>query len=73
MDIVGSIPEDAKAIDVASGTGIFARQLAPLCKSVIAFDATDAMLKQAERKSIEWIHETKYVFGSQYIAYNNMA
>lgn len=53
MSIVGSIAEDAKALDVASGTGTFARQLAPLCKSVTALDATDAMLKEAERKSAE--------------------
>ena len=46
-------PETTHAIDVASGTGIFARQLAPLCKSVVAFDATDAMLKEAERKATE--------------------
>lgn len=36
------------ALDIASGTGIFARSLAKVCKSVTALDATEAMLKQAE-------------------------
>ncbi len=37
---------DANALDVATGTGEFARALAPHVSSVIGVDATDAMLER---------------------------
>ena len=40
---------DAAALDVATGTGEFARALAPHVSNVIGLDATDAMLEQGKR------------------------
>jgi ubiquinone/menaquinone biosynthesis C-methylase UbiE len=40
---------DSIALDVATGTGEFARALAPRVSSVIGVDATDAMLEQGKR------------------------
>jgi ubiquinone/menaquinone biosynthesis C-methylase UbiE len=42
----------AKALDIATGTGEFARALAPHVASVIGLDATDAMMEQG-RKFVE--------------------
>ena len=43
---------DAQALDIASGTGEFARALAPHVATVVGLDATDAMMEQG-RKFIE--------------------
>ncbi len=40
---------DAQALDIASGTGEFARALAPNVASVIGLDATDAMMEQGKK------------------------
>jgi ubiquinone/menaquinone biosynthesis C-methylase UbiE len=40
---------DSTALDVATGTGEFARALAPHVSSIIGIDATDAMLEQGRR------------------------
>jgi ubiquinone/menaquinone biosynthesis C-methylase UbiE len=40
---------DAEALDVATGTGEFARALAPHVAKVIGLDATDAMIAQGKR------------------------
>lgn len=42
-----AFPKNARALDVACGTGVFTRALAPVCGSVIGIDATEAMLGQA--------------------------
>jgi ubiquinone/menaquinone biosynthesis C-methylase UbiE len=39
----------AEALDIATGTGEFARALAPHVASVVGIDATDAMLEQGRR------------------------
>jgi ubiquinone/menaquinone biosynthesis C-methylase UbiE len=36
----------SRALDMATGTGIFARSLADVCRSVTGLDATDAMLQE---------------------------
>jgi ubiquinone/menaquinone biosynthesis C-methylase UbiE len=59
---VGSVSGDA--LDVASGTGVFARALAPLCGRVVAFDATKEMLLRAERTAADMgIHNIEYQLG----------
>lgn len=40
---------DSRALDVATGTGEFARALAPHVSNVIGIDATDAMLERGRR------------------------
>lgn len=63
---LGRVSPHTKALDVASGTGIFARTLAPLCtwvdtliishprsREVVALDATEAMLIEAKSKAEE--------------------
>jgi ubiquinone/menaquinone biosynthesis C-methylase UbiE len=40
---------DAKALDIATGTGEFARALAPRVATVIGLDATDAMMEQGKK------------------------
>uniref|UniRef100_A0A7S4SCA9 Methyltransferase type 11 domain-containing protein n=1 Tax=Alexandrium monilatum TaxID=311494 RepID=A0A7S4SCA9_9DINO len=47
MGEVGAV--SGAALDVASGTGAFAMALAPVCQSVVAFDATQEMLARAKR------------------------
>lgn len=42
-------PVSGEALDVASGTGVFAMALAPSCTRVVAFDATEEMLARAQR------------------------
>jgi ubiquinone/menaquinone biosynthesis C-methylase UbiE len=42
---------DATALDVATGTGEFARALAPHVSTVIGLDATDAMLERGKTAS----------------------
>jgi len=52
------------ALDVASGTGVFARALAPTCSRVVAFDATQEMLARAERTAAdEGISNIEYRLG----------
>ena len=46
------VSTDAVALDIATGTGEFARALAPQVATVIGLDATDAMMEQG-RKFIE--------------------
>ena len=41
--------EDAEALDIATGTGEFARALAPRVARVIGLDATDAMMQQGQK------------------------
>ena len=43
----GAIDPTTKALDVACGTGIFARALLPHCAEVTGLDATEAMLDRA--------------------------
>jgi ubiquinone/menaquinone biosynthesis C-methylase UbiE len=43
---------DAQALDIATGTGEFARALSPKVGSVVGLDATDAMMEQG-RKFVE--------------------
>jgi ubiquinone/menaquinone biosynthesis C-methylase UbiE len=40
---------DARALDIATGTGEFARALAPHVATVVGIDATDAMLDQGKK------------------------
>ena len=48
INVIGPVNKDAKALDVATGTGIFARALADAgCSSVLGIDATKEMLDQA--------------------------
>ena len=42
----------ARALDIATGTGEFARALSPKVGSVVGLDATDAMMEQG-RKFVE--------------------
>ena len=66
LNNLGRVSPHTKALDVASGTGIFARTLAPLCtwvdtliishprsREVVALDATEAMLIEAKSKAEE--------------------
>jgi SAM-dependent methyltransferase len=43
------VSPDAKALDIATGTGEFARALAPHVAKVIGLDATDAMMEQGKK------------------------
>ncbi|MBW2398682.1 MAG: methyltransferase domain-containing protein [Deltaproteobacteria bacterium] len=43
------VSPDAEALDVATGTGEFARALAPHVASVVGLDATDAMMEQGKK------------------------
>jgi ubiquinone/menaquinone biosynthesis C-methylase UbiE len=43
------VSRDAEALDIATGTGEFARALAPHIAKVIGLDATDAMLEQGKK------------------------
>ena len=52
---------NANALDVACGTGIFARSLAPFCSSVIGLDATDAMLEQARNSKASLSSSSPYL------------
>lgn len=62
MSEVGAVSGDA--LDVASGTGVFARALAPSCRRVVAFDATEEMLARAEKTAVELgIHNIEYQLG----------
>lgn len=48
------VPPGARALDVAAGTGIFARALAPHCGGgVVGLDATDAMLAEARGQQLQ--------------------
>ena len=48
INVIGPVNKDTKALDVATGTGIFARALADAgCSSVLGIDATKEMLDQA--------------------------
>ena len=48
MDAIGPIRDGSKALDVATGTGIFARALSEVgCTTVVGIDATKEMLDQA--------------------------
>jgi len=40
---------DAEALDIATGTGEFARALSPMVGAVVGLDATDAMLEQGKK------------------------
>merc|ERR1712212_1260773 len=53
LEQLGEVTNDTRALDVASGTGIFARALAPICREVVALDATEAMLAEAKAKAEE--------------------
>jgi len=62
MSEVGAVSGDA--LDVASGTGVFARALAASCAKVVAFDATKEMLARAERTAVDLgIHNIEYQLG----------
>jgi len=62
MSEVGAVSGDA--LDVASGTGVFARALAASCGKVVAFDATKEMLARAERTAVDLgIHNIEYQRG----------
>lgn len=62
MSEVGAVSGDA--LDVASGTGVFARALAASCGRVVAFDATKEMLARAERTALDLgIHNIEYQLG----------
>jgi ubiquinone/menaquinone biosynthesis C-methylase UbiE len=50
---LGELPPATAALDVATGTGIFARALAPHCSSVVGLDATEAMLAEARARAAE--------------------
>jgi ubiquinone/menaquinone biosynthesis C-methylase UbiE len=43
------VSPDAVALDIATGTGEFARALAPRVATVIGLDATDAMMEQGQK------------------------
>jgi ubiquinone/menaquinone biosynthesis C-methylase UbiE len=43
------LSRDVSCLDIATGTGEFARALAPNARSVIGVDATDAMLEQGQK------------------------
>jgi SAM-dependent methyltransferase len=43
------VSPDAMALDIATGTGEFARALAPHVATVIGLDATDAMMEQGKK------------------------
>ncbi len=43
------VSPDAEALDIATGTGEFARALAPHVAKVIGLDATDAMMEQGKK------------------------
>lgn len=43
------VSADARALDIATGTGEFARAIAPHVASVIGLDATEAMMAQGKR------------------------
>ena len=43
------VSPDAEALDIATGTGEFARALAPKVKTVVGLDATDAMMEQGKK------------------------
>ena len=43
------LSHDAEALDIATGTGEFARALAPYVATVIGLDATDAMMEQGRK------------------------
>jgi len=47
MSEVGAV--SGRALDVASGTGVFAMSLAPHCEGVVSFDATAEMQERAKR------------------------
>eukprot|EP00750_Incisomonas_marina_P009045 INCI15783.2.p1 GENE.INCI15783.2~~INCI15783.2.p1 ORF type:complete len:327 (-),score=69.71 INCI15783.2:21-872(-) len=49
----GPILPTTRALDVATGTGIFARSLLPYCAEVVGLDATQAMLDLAVQKTAE--------------------
>jgi len=53
LNNLGRVSPHTRALDVASGTGIFARTLAPICTEVVALDATEAMLIEAKSKAEE--------------------
>jgi len=53
IDAVTSFPSDARALDIACGTGVFTRALAKACGPTIGLDATEAMLSQARATEIE--------------------
>ena len=43
------VSPDAEVLDVATGTGEFARALSPNVRSVVGLDATDAMMARGEK------------------------
>jgi ubiquinone/menaquinone biosynthesis C-methylase UbiE len=43
------VSPDAKALDIATGTGEFARALSPKVGTVVGLDATDAMMEQGKK------------------------
>jgi len=43
------VSPDAEALDIATGTGEFARALSPKVAAVVGLDATDAMLEQGKK------------------------
>ncbi len=43
------VSKDARVLDIATGTGEFARAIAPHVATVIGLDATDAMMEQGKR------------------------
>lgn len=51
MSEVGKV--SGTAIDVASGTGVFAMALAPFCEQVVSFDATKEMQERAKKTAAE--------------------
>ena len=53
---------DVTALDVATGTGVFARAIAPHCIHVTGLDATQAMLDQATNNTAD-THDIQWVCG----------
>ena len=51
----GPISPQTRALDVASGTGIFARTLLPFCRHVTGLDATEAMLEHARKNTAKFL------------------
>ncbi len=58
------LKKETVALDVAAGTAIFARTLAPLCSSVTAVDITPEMLEEGKKQASSEGHENiEFVIG----------
>ncbi|MDO4573690.1 MAG: methyltransferase domain-containing protein [Planctomycetia bacterium] len=52
----GGLTPDSRILEIGTGTGAFARAVAPLCKDVVATDVSPTMLDYAQRKAAEEHH-----------------